>query len=585
MSVDPHTVLFEDVKGLEEAKAIVKRALINPVRYPDVYKSLKLVPGSGLLLYGPPGTGKTMFARAIANELNCKFYSASLEDLRGKTPLQTAEKISMLFDTARNNKSGSVLFIDDCEELLSRPGNAKAYGVSQFLTELDGLKVAGNSKNVFVLIATNRPWMIDGALLRSGRISASAYIGLPEIDVRREIIASALHGIILADDVDVELLAEYTEGYSGAEIYHSLNGGGICNLARDYAADRWVKRIEIDPAAKAVIEPVTMADFERAISQIVPCAVKEQERIAKNEAFYATFTSNAPENYRGFACRTRGGHTLSFSLPDAMVLKNFVFNSSTIQTVPDYKHLAEKVFFYLSETDSDSNKFNAFATTVGFLKQKYDIKELEDEDNLARPAILLHDGLDIAYTVVAAAYMLYSDNMVLTNPEKLRTVLIEMNSLLYSKKGHFGKKQLEILVKKFDLLPEDSEVLANIKTLASAMIAFVIAHELGHIIHGDMFNGMSNGVYSRNMERAADQFAADTLNGLEDPKIREFMFLGAALSFVADSSLGNADVSIAAEDDNSHPATLERFNSLLKNAPPTLELFNLTESVFLACMP
>ena len=87
------------------------------------------------------------------------------------------------------------------------------------------------------------------------------------------------------------------------------------------------------------------------------------------------------------------------------------------------------------------------------------------------------------------------------------------------------------------------------------------------------------------MERSADQFAADTLNGLENPAIREFMFLGAALSFVADASLGNADITISVEDAQSLPATLERFNNLLKNAPPTLERFNLTENIFLACIP
>ena len=526
-----------------------------------------------------------MFARAIANELNCKFYSVVLEDVRGKTPLQTTEKISALFKTARSNAAGSVLFIDDCEEILSRPGNAKAYGVSQFLTELDGLKTAGNSNNVFVLIATNRPWMIDGALLRSGRISASAYIGLPELDVRREIIASALCDIVLADDVDIELLAKYTEGYSGAEIYHSSNGGGICNLARDYAADRWVKRIENDPAARNTIEPVTMADFEKAISKIVPCAIKERERIAKNQAFYAEFTSNTLDNSKSFACRTRGGHSFSFSLPDVMNVKNFVFNSSTIQTVTDYKHFADNVFFYLNETDADCNKFNAYATTVGMLKKEYSINELANEEDPARPAILLHDGLNMAYTVVAAAYMAYSVNMVLAKPEKLRTLLVEMNHLLYRQKGNFGKKQLEEIIKKFDIFPDDYKSLECIKTLASSMVAFVIAHELGHIVHGDMFNDVSAGVYSRNMERSADQFAADTLNGLEDPAIRDFMFLGAALSFVADASLGDADVSISAEAPDTHPATLERFNNLLKNAPPTLKRFNLTEDVFLSCIP
>jgi len=293
---DPLAVTFADVKGLNEAKEVVQRALINPTLYPEVYKTLRLIPGSGLLLYGPPGTGKTMFARAIANELRCQFFSVELSDIKGKNPLQTTEKISALFAMARNSEQGSVIFIDDCEEILSRPGNSKAYGVSQFLTELDGLKTSGCGR-VFVLVATNRPWMIDGALLRSGRISASVYIGLPDFEVRKDLIRTALKGIMLAPDINMDRLAEMTDGYSCAEINHSLNGGGICNLARDYAADRWVNRIQEDESFRNIAEPVTMADFEKAIAAIAPCAVREADRIAANERFRQDFsTGKTPQD-------------------------------------------------------------------------------------------------------------------------------------------------------------------------------------------------------------------------------------------------------------------------------------------------
>ncbi|MBQ9755715.1 MAG: AAA family ATPase, partial [Lentisphaeria bacterium] len=181
-SVDPDRITFEDIKGLEEAKNIIRDSLIDPVRYPDIFKTLGVIPGTGLLLYGPPGTGKTMFGRAIANELNADFISLTMADLRGKTPLQTVEMISQVFARARACPNGCVLFLDDCEELLSRPGNSKACGISQFLNELDGMKKSGpavGKGQVFILIATNRPWMIDGAFLRSGRISAAVYVGLP----------------------------------------------------------------------------------------------------------------------------------------------------------------------------------------------------------------------------------------------------------------------------------------------------------------------------------------------------------------------------------------------------------------------
>ena len=296
---DPDSITFDDIKGLDEAKRIIRDALIYPVRYPEVYKSLGVIPGSGLLLYGPPGTGKTMFGRAIANELNADFLSLTMADLRGKNPLQTVEMISQVFTRARMSLNGCVLFMDDCEELLSRPGNSKAYGISQFLNELDGVKKSGGETGkgqVFVLIATNRPWMIDGAFLRSGRISAAVYVGLPDRESRRGIIESALKDVMLADDVDLEKLTELTDGYSCAEIFHRLNGGGICNLARNFAGRRWVARIEEDPSARNRIEPLRWCDFEQALAEVTPSSVRDADRIAGNEKFRDTMSNRKDEN-------------------------------------------------------------------------------------------------------------------------------------------------------------------------------------------------------------------------------------------------------------------------------------------------
>ena len=292
----PDRITFEDIKGLDEAKNIIRDSLINPVRYPDIFKTLGVIPGTGLLLYGPPGTGKTMFGRAIANELNADFISLTMADIRGKNPLQTVEMISQLFARARACPKGCVLFMDDCEELLSRPGNSKAYGISQFLNELDGMKKSGTgSGQVFILIATNRPWMIDGAFLRSGRISAAVYVGLPDRESRREIIETALHGVSLAEDVDLEKLTDLTDGYSCAEIYHRFNGGGICNLARNFAGRRWVERAEKDPDSRNRIEPLCWSDFEQALAEVTPSSVRDADRIAGNEKFRNTM-SNRKEN-------------------------------------------------------------------------------------------------------------------------------------------------------------------------------------------------------------------------------------------------------------------------------------------------
>jgi transitional endoplasmic reticulum ATPase len=595
-------VLFEDIKGLTEAKEIVTRALINPVRYPEIYRELELIPGQGLLLYGPPGTGKTMFARAIANELHTGFLAVSLGDVKGKTSLETTEKIAALFAKARSCDSGCVLFIDDCEEILSRPGSTKAYGVSQFLNELDGLKThsAGRSGrgHVFVLIATNRPWMIDGALLRSGRLGASVYIGLPDLEARREMFAAALKNVLLADDVDIDKLAERSEGYSGADIYHRFNGGGICNLAREFAGDRWMRRIvKAGPAneaqEKARREPICMADFDQAFAKVVPCSIRDAERIAQNEDFRKRMTpgvgaENAPKppQAMGFAYPVGEETVISFCTPDAVMLKNYVFGSATIRNTADYKHFADSVYFLYNDCYRDSKTFNAYASVTGTLQKRYGIEDREVTADPDRPAIVLYDGLCMAYTAVAAAYMKYSDHLTkLPEPEALKRILRAIGERLERKDGCFGLSELAHLNARFELFPKDETALKNIQTLASAMIALVIAHELGHIVYGDIFKVGEGGAYSRNMERSADRFAADVLNGMEDPAIREFLFLGGALSFIADAALNNSNEDIPADADISHPNNLERFCNLLKNAPESIKKYNLTESYYLDCIP
>ena len=279
-------VRLDDVKGLVEAKAVVTDALINPVNHPDVYKELKVRPGTGLLLYGPPGTGKTMFAKAIANEMNTTFMHVKLNELKSKYVGDTEANIAEMFREARSYEK-CVLFLDECESMLRKRGNQKVCMVEQFLVELDGFKKTDNHQ-LFVLLATNRPWMIDSAITRSGRISAAVYVGLPDEETRRLIIDSALKDVPLAEDVDLDRLAEVTDGYSGAEISHKENGGGVCDDARKFAARRWIERrkgLEKGSEEWAKIEYVTWADIEQALKSVAPTSKRDAEIIKKNLAY------------------------------------------------------------------------------------------------------------------------------------------------------------------------------------------------------------------------------------------------------------------------------------------------------------
>ena len=279
-------ILLDDVKGLTEAKAVVMDALINPVNHPDIYKTLKVKPGTGLLLYGPPGTGKTMFAKAIANEMKTTFMHVKLNELKSKYVGETEQNIAEMFREARSYKK-CVLFLDECESMLRKRGNQKVCMVEQFLVELDGFK-KDDGNQLFVLLATNRPWMLDSAITRSGRISTAVYVGLPEKETRRLIIDSALKDVPLSPDVDLDKLSDLTEGFSGAEISHKENGGGVCDDARKFAARRWIERRKSQDEGSeewAKVEPVTWADFDRALKTVVPTSKRDAEIIQKNLAF------------------------------------------------------------------------------------------------------------------------------------------------------------------------------------------------------------------------------------------------------------------------------------------------------------
>ena len=281
----PQTLKLADVKGLADAKQIVMDALVNPVKHPDIYKTLKIKSGKGLLLYGPPGTGKTMFARAIAGEMGLPFIYKKISELKDKYVGESEKGISRLFEEAYSHKQ-SVVFLDECEGLLRKRGNQKVNIVEAFLAELDGFATNRNSQ-VFVLLATNRPWLIDSAVMRSGRIGTAVYVGLPDAETREAIVSAALKEVPLADDVSIAEIVSLTEGYSGAELNHG-DGGGVCNVAENIAGRRWIERrskVGPDSPEWSRVEKVTRQDFLDAIKLITPVSMKDPDIVRKNLEF------------------------------------------------------------------------------------------------------------------------------------------------------------------------------------------------------------------------------------------------------------------------------------------------------------
>lgn len=211
---------FSDVIGLEEAKQAIQERIIDPSKHPDIYKKYGYKSGGGILLYGLPGTGKTMFAQAVANELDGKFFSIKASDLKSKYYGETEEKIKSLFSEARKEKV-AVIFIDEFETIgmdRSKQTNdlTGTTVVPELLAQMQGFEQDGDNM-LLVIAATNRPWDIDSALTRPGRLDYKVYVELPNEECRKAMFNNYLNKINIMTFA-LETLCKKTEGYNGADI-------------------------------------------------------------------------------------------------------------------------------------------------------------------------------------------------------------------------------------------------------------------------------------------------------------------------------------------------------------------------------
>ncbi len=217
---------WDDIGGLEEAKAALIEAVEWPLRYGELFDRLGAAPPKGILLDGPPGTGKTLLAKAVAHESEANFITVKGPELLSKWVGESEGSLREIFKKARSS-APCVVFFDEIDALVPARGSGLDGGVSerlvgQFLTELDGLE---ELHGVVVLGATNRADMLDPALLRPGRFDLTITLPLPDFAAREAIVAVHLHDRPLANDVDYRILARETDGHSGADI------AGLCRQA------------------------------------------------------------------------------------------------------------------------------------------------------------------------------------------------------------------------------------------------------------------------------------------------------------------------------------------------------------------
>ncbi len=260
-------VTFKDVAGLEEAKEEVEE-VVEFLRSPEKFSNLGGNIPKGVLLVGPPGTGKTLMAKATAGEADVPFFSLSGSDFVEMFVGVGAARVRDLFKQAKE-KAPCIIFIDEIDAIgRSRGKSAMAASnderentLNQLLSEMDGFKT---EKGVIIMAATNRPDILDSALLRPGRFDRQILIDKPDLNGRTAVLNVHLKKIKVSDDIDSKLLASQTPGFAGAEL------ANMCNEAALLAARRGKKHVE-------------MIDFQDAIERVVAGLEKKNKIISPNE--------------------------------------------------------------------------------------------------------------------------------------------------------------------------------------------------------------------------------------------------------------------------------------------------------------
>ena len=296
--VEVPDITWKQVGGLEDVKQELKEAVEWPLKYPDVFDRLQTKPPKGILMFGPPGTGKTLLAKAVANESECNFIAVKGPELLSKWVGESEKGVREIFRKARQ-ASPSIIFFDEIDALVPKRGSYQGSShvtesvVSQILTELDGME---ELKNVTVLAATNRPDMLDDALLRPGRLERHIYVPAPDEESRKKIFEVYLGGDtqnILAKDVDVGALVKQTEGYVGADIEAVVREAKMAAM-RDFIvqmADRTEQ--ERKDAIKNVM--LTKAHFDAAIMKVKGSLDREAIEQSERQAWQMLYNTEQRE--------------------------------------------------------------------------------------------------------------------------------------------------------------------------------------------------------------------------------------------------------------------------------------------------
>ncbi len=267
--IEMPNVRWEDVGGLEEVKEELREAVEWPLKYPKAFGRLGIEPPRGVLLYGPPGTGKTLLAKAVATESEANFIGIRGPEVLSKWVGESEKRIREIFRKARQ-AAPTVVFIDEIDAIAPARGSDMSRVtdrlINQLLTEMDGIE---RNSGVVVIAATNRPDILDPALLRPGRFDRLILVPAPDEKARLEILRVHTRRVPLAEDVKLEELAKKTEGYSGADLEALVREAALIAMRRVMAS---LPEEMVESEDEQFLERlrVSRADFERALKKVKP---------------------------------------------------------------------------------------------------------------------------------------------------------------------------------------------------------------------------------------------------------------------------------------------------------------------------
>jgi len=241
--VETPDVTWNDIGGLHEVKQILRENIELPLKHPELYERYGLKPPRGVLLYGPPGCGKTLLAKAVARECGANFIAIRGPEIISKWVGESERAVREIFKKARLH-APSIVFFDEIDAIASVRGFSADSGVTervvaQLITELDGIR---DLNNVVVLAATNRPDLVDPALLRPGRFDKLVYVPHPDYEARLEILRIHTRFLPLVRDVDLQEIARLTENYSGADLEALVREAFLQALRESISVDRVERR-------------------------------------------------------------------------------------------------------------------------------------------------------------------------------------------------------------------------------------------------------------------------------------------------------------------------------------------------------